>query len=163
MKFNGHLGVRSARHNQHRWPFRLELNGAVVHRRSSNMDMTTAIERITQAAGDMITAIERILHVVGDMTFEAFENDWQRQWLVERGILIVSEASRRLSGEVKSRHPDIHWRNVAGIGNVLRHRYGWIEAAVMWAVVQDNLPQLERVCRDELDAARRAHPGHNEG
>jgi uncharacterized protein with HEPN domain len=107
---------------------------------------------------DMIKAIERILHVVGDMKFEAFTTDWQRQWLVERGIEIVSEASRHLADELKSRHPDIPWRKIAGIGNILRHDYERIAAPVMWALVRENLPSLERVCREELAATQRTAP-----
>lgn len=43
---------------------------------------------------------------------------------------------------------------MAGIGNVLRHDYGNVAAPVMWALVRDNLPALERVCREELAAAQ---------
>src|ERR1035437_9001067 len=39
------------------------------------------------------------------MSLEAFENDWQRQWLVERSIEIVSEASRHLTDELKELPP----------------------------------------------------------
>jgi uncharacterized protein with HEPN domain len=92
---------------------------------------------------DIIEAIERIRSVMGDTPLEAFETDWQKQWLVERGVEIVSEAS----------HPQIPWRKVAGIGNILRHDYGRVAAPVMWTLVRENLASLERVCRDELAAA----------
>jgi uncharacterized protein with HEPN domain len=39
---------------------------------------------------------------------------------------------------------------VAGIGNVLRHDYESIAPPVMWKLVQDDLPLLEKVCREEL-------------
>ena len=71
----------------------------------------------------------------------------RKRWLIERGIEIISEASRRLPHELKARHSDIPWRKVAGIGNVLRHA-----APVMWALVRDDLPPLEKVCREELAA-----------
>ena len=61
--------------------------------------------------------------MLGDMKLDAFETDWQRQWLVERGLEIISEASRRLPDEIKAKHPEIPWPKVAGIGNVLRHNY----------------------------------------
>jgi uncharacterized protein with HEPN domain len=77
---------------------------------------------------DIIEAIERIHAVLGDMPLDVFETDWQRQWLVERGVEIVSEASRRLTDELKARHPEIPWQKVAGIGNVLRHNYESIAA-----------------------------------
>ncbi len=84
------------------------------------------------------------------MTLDAFEADWRKRWLVERGVEIISEASRRLTTALKARHPEIPWSKVAGIGNVLRHDYESISAPVMWKLVQDDLPPLERVCREEL-------------
>jgi len=109
----------------------------------------------------MIEAIERVRAVMGDMPLDTFEADWQRQWLVERGVEIISEASRHLTATLKARHADIPWQKVAGIGNVLRHDYGSIAAPVMWTLVRDSLPQLNRVCREELEAEqtreRRSH------
>jgi uncharacterized protein with HEPN domain len=101
----------------------------------------------------MLEAIERIRGVLGDTPLEAFEADWERQWLVERGVEIVSEASRHLPPELKSRHPEIPWQKVAGIGNVLRHDYESIAAAVMWKLARNDLDALEQACRAELNAA----------
>ena len=54
---------------------------------------------------DMVQACERIRTLLHGMSLEAFEADWQKQWLVERGIEIISEASRHLTDELKARHP----------------------------------------------------------
>jgi uncharacterized protein with HEPN domain len=99
---------------------------------------------------DIIEAIERIRGVLEDISLETFENDWQRQWLVERGVEIISEASRHLSDDLKARHPEIPWQKVAGIGDVLRHDYESIAAPVIWKLVQADLPTLENACREEL-------------
>jgi uncharacterized protein with HEPN domain len=101
---------------------------------------------------DIIEAIERVNSTLADVSLETFENDWQRQWLVERGVEIISEASRHLPDDVKSRNPEIPWQKVAGIGNVLRHNYESIAAPVLWKLVQADLPILEKVCRSELAA-----------
>jgi uncharacterized protein with HEPN domain len=99
---------------------------------------------------DIIEAIERIHAVLGHMPLDVFETDWQRQWLVERGVEIISKASRHLTNELKARHPEIPWQKVAGIGNVLRHNYESIAAPVIWKLVQADLQFLEKVCREEL-------------
>jgi uncharacterized protein with HEPN domain len=101
---------------------------------------------------DIIEAIERIQGVLKDTSLDTFENDWQRQWLVERGVEIISEASRHLTDDLKARNPEIPWQKVAGIGNVLRHDYESIAAPVIWKLVQADLPVLARACRAELDA-----------
>ena len=42
---------------------------------------------------------------------------------VERGIEIISEASRHLGRDLKAQHKDVRWKDIAGIGNILRHDY----------------------------------------
>lgn len=102
---------------------------------------------------DIIQAIERIRAEMDGITLEAFEADWRRRWVVERGIEIISEASRRLPADMKARHPEIPWRKVAGVGNVLRHEYERTAPEVLWNVARDDLPTLDKVCRAELAAA----------
>jgi uncharacterized protein with HEPN domain len=46
---------------------------------------------------DMIEAIDRIRDVIADVSLESFEATWRMQWLVERGIEIISEATRQLT------------------------------------------------------------------
>jgi uncharacterized protein with HEPN domain len=99
---------------------------------------------------DIIESIDRIRNVIAGTTLEAFENDWQKRWLVERRLEILSEASRHLPEATKARHPEIPWPKVAGIGNVLRHDYQRIAPDVLWKLVRDDLPGLEQACRDEL-------------
>jgi hypothetical protein len=53
------------------------------------------IERIvTPRLADIVEAIERIRRVLDGITLEAFEQNWEKRWLVERGIEVISEASR---------------------------------------------------------------------
>ncbi len=102
---------------------------------------------------DIVEASERVRAVMGDMTLEAFEADWQTQWIVERSVEIISEASLHLPPALKSRHSAIDWRSIAGIGNELRHEYSSIAADVMWKIVRNNLTGLETACRHELPLA----------
>ena len=98
---------------------------------------------------DIIEAIERIRRVLDGVTLEAFEQNWEKRWLVERGIEIISEASRHLT----KRRTEIPWQKVAGIGNVLRHAYDHVAPDVLWKLAQDDLAEIEKVCREELVVA----------
>jgi uncharacterized protein with HEPN domain len=101
----------------------------------------------------IIDAIESVRSETAGVSLEAFEADWRKRWLVERGGEIISEASRRLSEELKARHPKIPWRKVAGIGDVLRDGYERVKPVVLWRVARDDLGPVERACRAELAMA----------
>ena len=108
---------------------------------------------------DIVDAIEHIRDALANTTLTAFEESWEKRWLVERGVEIISEASRHLPNELKERNTEIPWRKVAGIGNVIRHNYQRIAPDVLWKLASDDLPILERVCREELAAAHRREQG----
>jgi uncharacterized protein with HEPN domain len=99
---------------------------------------------------DIVEAIELIRNEMAGVTIEEFERDKRKRWAIERGIEIISEASRHLPNELKARHPHIPWAKVAGIGNVLRHEYEHVAHDVLWRVSFDDLVPLEKVCREEL-------------
>jgi uncharacterized protein with HEPN domain len=105
---------------------------------------------------DIVEAIELIRSETAGATLQSLEADIRKRWLVERGLEIISEASRHLSDELKARHPEIPWPKVAAIGNVLRHAYERIAYDVLWRVVTDDLQPLEHACREELAKAKAA-------
>jgi len=99
---------------------------------------------------DMINAIEHIKSKLQGVTLEAFRDDLDRRRILERNVEIISEASRHLPNDLKKRHPDMPWKKVAGIGNILRHDYEDVVPDTLWRLSQDDLPHLERVCKTEL-------------
>ena len=106
---------------------------------------------------DIIQAIELIRSEMAAVTLADFQSDIRKRWLVERGVEIISEASRHLPAEMKARHPDIPWPKVAGIGNVLRHDCERVAHDVLWHVVHEDLPKLYQVCRAEFTTEQDGH------
>jgi len=89
-----------------------------------------------------LALVERIRAILSSATLEAFEDSWEKRWLVERGAEIISEASRHLPDELKNRNREIPWRKVAGIGNVIRHNYQRIAADVLWKLALEDCRRL---------------------
>ena len=54
---------------------------------------------------------------------------------VERNLERISEASRHIPESLKATHPAIPWRDIAGIGNVLRHDYPRVNPVEIWRTV----------------------------
>jgi uncharacterized protein with HEPN domain len=93
---------------------------------------------------DILQTIDRLELKTRNKTLAEFEADWEMQFIVARGIEIISEATRRLPEDLKATQPQIEWRSVAGIGNVLRHQYHTISNKVLWDAVQGDLRTLKR-------------------
>ena len=113
------------------------------------MPSRTIIPRLT----DILNAIVRIRRILDGIDIDKFEEDVDKRWLVERGIEIISEASRHLTDDLKARQTGIPWKKVANIGKVLRHAYDHVAPDLLWKLVQDDLPLLDAVCREELALA----------
>ncbi len=94
------------------------------------------------ALEDVIVAIARINEETDELTFEQFASNWRAQYIVERALLIVSEASRAIPDSFKERHAGIRWIGVRDIGNVIRHQYASLSPLLIWNVVRDEMPRL---------------------
>ena len=101
---------------------------------------------------DIRSQIELLQRFLGDLDYEAFKDDQLRFYAVTRCLEIISEASRRLPEDLKSRHPSILWKEMAGAGNVYRHGYESVEAYDVWITIQDHLPALRAIVDAELAA-----------
>jgi uncharacterized protein with HEPN domain len=114
---------------------------------------------LAPALEDILLAIERIQSVTAGQTQEAFSADWRLSYIVQRGIEIISEAARRIPPNWQVTQPEIPWRQVMGIGNVLRHEYQGLSDAIIWRVVVDELPGLKAA----VEAIAQAQEGENAG
>jgi uncharacterized protein with HEPN domain len=101
-----------------------------------------------------LAAIEYHLDLIEEFTsgmdFPAFAGDIKTLYAVVRCLEIISEASRRLSASIKTRHQDLPWKQIAAAGNVYRHEYEDVEAQIIWRTVRVDVPLLRRAVSAEL-------------
>ena len=71
---------------------------------------------------DMLESIRGIEKALAGKTIRDYERSWLLRSAVERGIEVISEARRHLGRELKAKHKDVRWKDIAGIGNILRAR-----------------------------------------
>lgn len=95
--------------------------------------------------------IELARSFIQGMTFAEFEADRRTVYAVTRCLEIISEASRRLSPELKERHSEIDWVKVAASGNIYRHGYRLIRDEILWNTVENSLARLAETVQGELD------------
>ena len=66
---------------------------------------------------------------------------------VVRNLEVIGEAVKQLPDELTQQQFHVEWRKIAGLRDILIHHYFGIDVGIIWDVVQNKLPDLERQIR----------------
>ena len=75
-------------------------------------------------------------------TRDEFLEDLKTQSAVIHQLLVIGEATRRLSDEFRAAHPEIPWRYISGMRDHLVHGYDVVDLDEVWNVLKRDLPDL---------------------
>jgi uncharacterized protein with HEPN domain len=106
---------------------------------------------------DIVTNIDPVRAHVKGMKPDAERDDKTRD-AVERCLERISEAAKKLGPMIEERQPQVSWRGIRGLGNVLRHEYDAVDDSTIARIVEQELGPLRQACVNELAA-----PGAAEG
>ena len=88
-------------------------------------------------------SIARIEEYIGEGR-EAFFADIRTQDAVLRNLQTLAESTQRLSADLKAAHPEVDWRGISGLRNILVHDYLGINLVRVWEIVERDLPGSQR-------------------
>ena len=100
---------------------------------------------------DVVAAGDSILRYIDGVTFEAFAANDEKRAAVERQVFVIGEAAARLPEEWKQRRPNVPWRKIIGLRNLLAHGYWVIDAEELWDVARNKVPEFVAELRPLLD------------
>jgi len=98
---------------------------------------------------DIITNIDRVRAHLKGMTPDAGLDDKTRD-AVERCLERISEAAKKLGAIMEERQPQVSWRGIRGLGNVLRQEYDAVNDSTIARIVEQELGPLRQACVNEL-------------
>lgn len=92
----------------------------------------------------ILESIELVEEYVHGKAFCDFTKNKSLQDSVIRRLEIMGEAVKNLPKEFTSKHPEIPWREIAGMRDILIHEYFGVDLKMTWNVVEENLPDLKK-------------------
>ena len=94
---------------------------------------------------DMRAAARSISEFILDVKYSRFEQDKLLRSAVERQFLIIGEAAKQVSPGFQQAHPEVPWRGIVGLRNVLAHEYGEVLVERLWLFATRRTPELASV------------------
>jgi len=101
---------------------------------------------------DMLNAITNIEEYIGNMGFEEFRKNKLVRDAVIRNLEVIGEAAKNIPKEIKEEHSEIKWREIAGLRDILIHKYFEVNIRILWDIIEDKLPDLKKKVTSVLKA-----------
>ncbi|MBE0638950.1 MAG: DUF86 domain-containing protein [Bacteroidales bacterium] len=102
---------------------------------------------------DMLQSMKRIEEYLSDLDFNQFKRTYMVVDATIRNFEIIGEAAKNIPADIQEKYPEIPWRKMYGLRNLITHEYFGIDYEMIWAIAKRNLPQnqidLEKMIEKE--------------
>jgi len=92
----------------------------------------------------ILDAISEIEEYTKGFDFEQFFRVSMARFASIKQLEIIGEAANHVSIEVLEKYPEIEWRRIIALRNILIHEYFGVDAKIVWDILQQDLPGLKK-------------------
>lgn len=123
------------------------------------------LERDAALCRDIVQAMVDLAALASELSQDTFETSSVHQFAVYHLLTVIGEASGNVSESTRAEYPEVPWKQMKGMRNILVHRYHRIDRSKVWLTVTRETPPLEPVFREivaglERRLKREAERGH---
>ncbi|MEM4204145.1 MAG: DUF86 domain-containing protein [Candidatus Methanomethylicaceae archaeon] len=101
-------------------------------------------ERLHSLPEDILAAIESIEAFIVGMDLDTFQTDDKTTSAVMRKLEIIGEAVKQIPDEVRQKHSQVPWKEMAGMRDKLIHFYFGVDYHLVWKAITERLPQVKQ-------------------
>jgi uncharacterized protein with HEPN domain len=101
--------------------------------------------QLSEFLQDILESIADIEAFTEDINFETFLGNREKVLAVVKSIEILGEAVKKVPDDIRVQYPQIPWKAIAGMRDILVHEYWGVDMNMVWATVQEGVPALKTV------------------
>jgi uncharacterized protein with HEPN domain len=94
---------------------------------------------------DIINSCNKIVRYTKKLDYDSFIKNELVYDAVIRNLQVIGEAVKKIPSEIRDQYPQIEWRKIAGLRDILVHVYFSLEDETIWDVIQTKIPSLQAV------------------
>ena len=96
----------------------------------------------------IIEYCDQILHSIEGLDLQKFSSDLDIRDACALRVLQIGENASDLSASFREAHPEVDWRAIIGLRNIIAHEYGNVDTEVLWEIVDEDIPVLRKQCTE---------------
>jgi uncharacterized protein with HEPN domain len=96
---------------------------------------------------DLLEAIRKIRDYTCGLSLQTFTTDTRTFDAVIRNLEIIGEAAKQIPEDIRLRRPEVEWKRVGRLRDILIHQYFGVDVQIVWAIVQNKLAPLEQAIK----------------
>ena len=100
---------------------------------------------------DILEAIQKIRDYTDGLSLQAFTSDAKTLDAVIRNLEIIGEAAKQIPQHIRSLRPEVEWKRIGRLRDILIHQYFGVDTQIIWDIVQNKLTPLEQAIRALLE------------
>lgn len=98
------------------------------------------IDRNVQRVYHILQRASEIKNRIKDLSYEAFIDDLTLVDATLYKLTVIGEAIRAMDDSFRAAHPDLPWKSIVGLRNILVHQYEDVDYSIVWDVITKELP-----------------------
>jgi uncharacterized protein with HEPN domain len=107
---------------------------------------------------DILESCGKIVRYTEQLSFDQFLEDEQTYDAVVRNLEIIGEAAKNVPENVRLRYPDIEWRKIAGLRDIIAHEYFGVDDDILWDIIQNKIRSLQAEVRSVVESQKSVQP-----
>ena len=97
---------------------------------------------------DISQSAEKIEEFTRNISFDQLMADERTKDAILRNLQVIGEASKNLPESLMRDHPEIDWSGLAGVRDIVTHRYFRVDWHLLWISIHEELPVLKNQIRN---------------